>query len=136
MLRVRTGRVLIVEDEGLVAMAVEQTLTSVGYDVVGPAPNTKKALKLIAAEVVDAALLDVNLGGERIDSVAQALAEADVPFAFCTGYSCTSALPPGFHDRRVLKKPFHAEELLKVVDELACVAGPAKTASSGTVRRQ
>jgi DNA-binding response OmpR family regulator len=112
------GRVLVVEDEGLVALALEEALTAVGYEVIGPAPNARKALSLIGSEQIDAALLDVNLGGERIDSVAQALADRSIPFVFSTGYSDVSALPPAFADRRALRKPFQPRDLLAAIEAL------------------
>src|SRR3954471_8421144 len=112
------GCVLIVEDEGLVALGIKETLTAVGYTVVGPAPTTQKALKLIATETIDVALLDINLGRERVDSVAQALAELAIPFAFSTGYCSPSSIPLAFTDRKVLNKPYRTAELLRIIDQL------------------
>jgi CheY-like chemotaxis protein len=105
------AKILVVEDEGLVAMMLEQGLIDCGYDVVGPAPDTKKALSLLAAQAIDAAVLDVNLGNERVDPVAEALAAASIPFIFCTGYTDPSALPPGFRDRTMLHKPYRIQEV-------------------------
>lgn len=130
------GRILIVEDEGLVAMALEETLTAVGYEVLGPAPSTRKALDLIAAGEVDAALLDVNLGEERVDCVARALSEAGIPFVFSTGYSDTSALPPDFTDRKALKKPFRADELLNALHQLMEERQRTRADRLGTDNRQ
>jgi CheY-like chemotaxis protein len=112
------GRILVVEDEGLVAMAIGEILRAAGYDVVGPAPTAAKALKLIETEPMDAALLDVNLRGERTDKVAQVLADASIPFVFSTGYSSKSALPPSFADHEALRKPFLAEDMLKAIRQL------------------
>lgn len=112
------GRILVVEDEGLVAMALEELLKASGYEVVGPAPSTRKALKLIESEVIDAGVLDINLGDERVDSVALALARSHIPFLFCTGYSNKTALPPAFSDRRVLTKPYRGPELLGSIASL------------------
>src|SRR5271166_3586149 len=97
----KPARILVVEDEALVACGLEILLVERGYEVIGPAPNTAKALKLIARESIDAALLDVDLGRERIDCAAEALAAASVPFIFTTGYSGATALPPAFRDRPV-----------------------------------
>jgi two-component SAPR family response regulator len=130
------GRVLVVEDDGLLALALKETLTAVGYDVVGPAPTTKKALKLIETETIDAAILDVNLGSERIDSVAQALADSEIPFVFSTGYCNKSALPPAFVDQTTLSKPYQPDQLLKVIGQLMSLAQAERTASSGTVSVQ
>lgn len=111
-------RILVVEDEGMVAFALEQVLIGFGYEVVGPAPNTRKALKLLAAEAIDAALLDVNLGDERVDPVADALAAANIPFVFTTGYANRSALPPGHQDCLTLMKPYPAERLSLALAQL------------------
>jgi CheY-like chemotaxis protein len=112
------ARILVVEDEAIVAHALEHLLVEFGYGVVGPVPSTAKALKLIAAEAIDIALLDVNLGNERVDCVAEALASAAIPFIFTTGYSNLSALPPGFRDRPVINKPYQEEQLREAVSQL------------------
>jgi two-component SAPR family response regulator len=112
------ARILVVEDEALVANALEYLLIEFGYGVVGPVPSTGKALKLIAVEAIDIALLDVNLGNERIDCVAEALASASIPFIFTTGYSNRSALPEAFRDRPVINKPYQEEQLRDAVGQL------------------
>jgi CheY-like chemotaxis protein len=105
------ARVLVVEDEALVAFALEEMLNDFGYEVAGLAPNVRTALKLVGAERIDAAILDVNLGGETVDPVADALAAAGVPFVFTTGYTSASALPRGFEERPALNKPYQPEAL-------------------------
>jgi CheY-like chemotaxis protein len=112
------ARVLVVEDEALVAFALEEMLCDFGYEVVGPAPNVQSALKLVGAEKIDAAILDVNLGGETVDPVAAALAGGGVPFVFTTGYTSASALPQGFKDRPSLNKPYQPEALRDAVARL------------------
>ncbi|MCW2286284.1 DNA-binding NtrC family response regulator [Rhodoblastus acidophilus] len=112
------ARVLIVEDEALVAFALEEMLGDFGYEVIGPAPNVQAALKLVGAEKIDAAILDVNLGGETIEPVAEALAGGGVPFVFTTGYTSASALPPNFKDRPSLNKPYQPEALRDAVARL------------------
>jgi two-component SAPR family response regulator len=107
----RPARILVVEDEGLVAMALEEILLAAGYDVAGPVDTTAKALDLLSGDRVDGAVLDVNLGGERVDLVAHALAAKDIPFIFATGYAATAALPEGFRDRITLLKPYTADQL-------------------------
>ncbi|PWC87506.1 hypothetical protein TSH100_09775 [Azospirillum sp. TSH100] len=124
----QAARILVVEDEGLVAMALEQTLIAFGYDVVGPASNTRTALKLLASEErFQGALLDVNLGDERVDPVAEALAAASIPFLFATAYSDPAALPAAFRDRPVLNKPYPPERLRQA---LAQLLGRAEEASA------
>jgi CheY-like chemotaxis protein len=105
------ARILVVEDEALVAFALEELLGDFGYEVAGLAANVRTALKLVAAERIDAAILDVNLGSETVDPVAAALVAAGVPFVFTTGYTSASALPQGFRDRPVLNKPYQPEAL-------------------------
>ncbi len=108
-------RVLIVEDEPLIAMVAEDYLAEAGYSVVGPAGTIATALGLIAAEDFDAALLDANLGGEGVDKVAHAL--TGKPFAFVTGYGRDS-LPSGFGDRLVVEKPYTQTQLLAAIERL------------------
>jgi CheY-like chemotaxis protein len=104
-------RVLLVEDEGLVALMVEDLLIDLGCEVVGSCASIRSALEWLeaCAEAPDGALLDVNLGGELVYPVAEALAVRRIPFAFATGYG---ALPDGrFPGAPVLSKPIRAGEL-------------------------
>lgn len=73
-------RVLVVEDEALIAMDIEIMLERRGWRVLGPAPTVKEALRLLKAETPDVALLDINLRGETVISVAVALRRMAVPF--------------------------------------------------------
>lgn len=82
-------RILIVEDEMLIAMQLEDMLLEMGCEVIGPATSVAEALKLIGAGRLDGALLDVNLGGEQVYPVADALAASGAPFVFVTGYGRT-----------------------------------------------
>lgn len=84
----RDRRILAVEDEYYLAMDLERELTGVGAAVIGPAPSVEQALTLIDAEpAIDAAVLDINLGGELAYPVADALRARGIPFLFATGYS-------------------------------------------------
>src|SRR5689334_18479465 len=98
-------RVLVVEDEFLVATLVEDMLTSAGCVVWGPIPRLAEALDAAHRGTFDAAVLDVNLSGDRIDPVADVLSRRNVPFFFVTGYS-TGALPAVHGTRPRLCKPF------------------------------
>ena len=104
-------RVLIVEDEFLVATLIEDMLESAGCIVSGPIPRVAEALDAVDHETYDVAVLDVNLGGDRIDPVADALDRRNVPFMFVTGYN-QNALPGEFAERPRLCKPFKMGELL------------------------
>jgi DNA-binding response OmpR family regulator len=110
-------RVLIVEDEFLVATLIEDTLSSAGCVVSGAIPRVADALDAVDRRTYDAAVLDVNLGGDRIDPVADALSRRNIPFAFVTGCGA-GALPGGYADRPRLCKPFKMAELLGILTKL------------------
>lgn len=99
-------RVLIVEDESLVAMLLETILEDMGCTPVGPAATIDEGLRMAAdGEPVDAALLDVNVAGKQVFPVAQALKDRGVPFVFSTGYG-ESGLPDEWRGQPTLQKPF------------------------------
>ncbi len=100
-------RVLVVEDETLVAMLLEDMLGDLGCEVVATASRIAHAVELARdpAQTFDAAILDVNVAGESITPVAQALSERPTPFVFATGYG-ESGVPEAFRGRPVLQKPF------------------------------
>lgn len=110
-------RVLVVEDEFLVATLIEDMLESAGCVVSGPIPRVAEALDAVDRDSYDAAVLDVNIGGYRIDPVADALSRRNVPFMFVTGYS-TGAVPAGFAERPRLCKPFKMADLLDALSDL------------------
>ena len=110
-------RIILIEDEALVAMELEATLSGAGYEVVGAAGNLEEAKRLIAEGGCDAALLDVNLGGRPVDELVAALKRRNVPFAFVTGYG-RSALPDGCRDAIVVEKPFSRDRLIAAVTAL------------------
>ena len=103
-------RVLVVEDEMIVAWLLEDMLADFGCVVVGPAARVEQALAVIDAEAIDAAVLDLNLNGQKSYPVADALAARGVPFVFSTGYDKGSLLD-GYRSFPVLQKPYHRAEL-------------------------
>lgn len=111
-------RVLVVEDEALIAAQVEAVLGNAGCTVIGPAADIAEALTLTADSLPDVAVLDVNLAGERSDPIADALAARGIPFLFCTGYAGGGA-PERHPGARVLKKPLDPAELLHAIGQLA-----------------
>lgn len=113
----RGRRVLVVEDEPFVAMDVEASLAAAGCIVVGPAPSIERALALVAGEALDAAVLDVNLGGRSVEAVADALAARGVPFVFATGYG-REALPARHGGAPVLGKPVAPARLVATLAAL------------------
>lgn len=99
-------RILVVEDEPLIAMMIEDFLDMLGKDHAGTAESVAAALEIVAAGGVDAAILDVNLsGGEQSWPIADALAAAGVPFILATGGSGDMVVE-AYRDRPVLAKPF------------------------------
>ncbi len=112
------SRVLVVEDEVAISLLIEDMLMDLGCEVVGPAGRIAEALDLLAADAVDYAILDVNVGREESYPVAEALAAKGVPFVFSTGYGAVG-LAEAFRDRPVLQKPFSQDELTRQMRRLA-----------------
>lgn len=110
-------RVLIVEDDPYIAIALEETLTEFGLVVAGCARNVAQALRLTQTLAFDVALLDVNIGHERVDPVADALHARGVPFLFTTGCG-RAGLPEGYLRQAVVEKPFFIEEILDTLREI------------------
>ena len=110
-------RILIVEDEWLIAQDHAERLKDAGYQVVGPVPSVKAALELVTSDKIDCALLDVQLKGETSYAVADALRQHAIPFAFVTGYGL-GEIPVRFAAVEVLQKPATTSELKCVVDAL------------------
>jgi CheY-like chemotaxis protein len=110
-------KVLVVEDEALVSMLVEDMLTDLGCLIVGPAAEIEEALRLAGSADIDAALLDVNLGGRPIFPVADALKARGVPFAFASGYG-EAGLTEDHKGATVLQKPFREADLRRVLESL------------------
>jgi two-component system, response regulator PdtaR len=110
----RTSRILIVEDEFLIAMELDQTLRSAVYQVLGPAHNVSAALELLRAERPDAAVLDVNLAGEWVTPVAEVLRAMFVPFILASGYRAADlSADPLLRDAVNVGKPSGSKLLLK-----------------------
>jgi two-component sensor histidine kinase/DNA-binding response OmpR family regulator len=103
-------RVLLVEDETLIAMMMEGLLRDLELEVVGPFGTVHDALEAIRHEAIDAAILDVNLGGEMAYPIAQLLQAKKVPFVFMTGYGSETITMP-FANVRVFQKPLEREVL-------------------------
>jgi CheY-like chemotaxis protein len=116
-------RILIVEDESLVAMLLETILEDMGCSTVGPAANIDDGLTLVQTESLDAALLDVNVAGRQVFPVAQALKDRGVPFVFSTGYG-EGGLPDEWRGQPTIQKPFTETA---VRDALMAVMGVART---------
>ena len=107
-------RVLVVEDEAAISMLLEDMLLDFGCEVVGPAARLQTALDMVHGEVFDVAILDVNLAGDPIFPVAEAIAARGVPFLFSTGYG-SGGLENPFRDRPVVQKPYTLAELKRML---------------------
>ena len=114
------GRILVLEDEWLIADYLVDVLISEGYEVVGPASCVVEALSLIKQAGIDAAILDVSLRGERSFPVAAELRRIAIPFAFMTGYLETD-LPVEFHSEPVLTKPTRPAALVSCLSSMLSV---------------
>jgi CheY-like chemotaxis protein len=103
-------RVLVVEDEVAISLLLEDMLLDMGCEIVGPAGRLAAAKDLATTERLDLAVLDVNLAGQPIYPVAEALAARGIPFVFSTGYGSAGIEEP-YRGRPVLQKPFAQREL-------------------------
>ena len=109
--------VLIVEDETLLGMDVEMTVSEAGYRVLGPVTSIVEALRVARESAVDAAILDINLQGQPVFPLADALAANNIPFIVLTGHE-RAMLPERHRDRPYIQKPYRVEELLAALKEL------------------
>jgi CheY-like chemotaxis protein len=107
-------RVLIVEDESMVAMLIEGLLEECECSIVGPCNTFEKALEAARTETFDLAVLDVNLRGTMVYPVAELLSARHIPFLFVSGYG-DDAIPPGHDAWRVCAKPFKGNDLVKMM---------------------
>lgn len=114
-----TGRrILVVEDEMLVAMMLEDMVLELGHVVVGPASGLEEAIRLAETETLDCAILDLNLGqGVLSTPVAEVLRERQVPFLLATGYGA-SAVTDGLGEAGVLGKPYSSNDVRTALEAM------------------
>ena len=110
-------RILVVEDDGLLAMELDLVLGDNGAVVVGPTHTVAESLAILADNAVDAAVLDVNLGSESSEPVADRLSETGTPFLYLSGHDA-KRLPERHRERPLVSKPFLEHELLGTLTEL------------------
>lgn len=116
MAEVALRRVLLVEDEPMIAFALEDMVIELGYVVVGPAYRLPEALQLAADEQFDVAVLDVNLNEQRSFAVADLLKERGIPFLFATGYAEGGV---GWtEETAVIAKPYSRDQLAHALEQL------------------
>jgi CheY-like chemotaxis protein len=110
-------RVLVVEDEAMIMTLVEDMVAELGHRVAGLAASVEEAAGLAEDGEFDVALLDVNLQGQTVESVAATLARRGKPFVFTTGYG-ERVIPPEFKDRPMLPKPYQIEQLGEILSRV------------------
>lgn len=108
------GRILVVEDEPLIAFEVAQMLEQAGFDVLGPAGSVGEAFNLMERSRCDAAVLDVNLGTQSAEPIALWLTQLKIPFVAMSGYS-SDQLSPAFNKVSLLSKPLKADVVVDSV---------------------
>ncbi|MEW6450945.1 MAG: response regulator [Pseudomonadota bacterium] len=107
-------RILVIEDEMLIAMLLEDMLADLGHEVVGVVPRVNEALTAISRDDFDLAILDLNLNGQSAYPVADALIDRGIPFALSTGFG-ESGLPEKYRAHPVLQKPFASDDLVRTL---------------------
>jgi len=115
-------RILVVEDEMLIAMLLEETLQSLGCIVVGPVSKLDVAVRLASEEMLDAAVLDVNIHGGKVFPAAEHLAARGIPFVLASGYT-DWVLPQALQGKPRLTKPDTVPELEQHVRRLCRPSG-------------
>ncbi len=113
-----TKRVLVVEDDFIVAMDLAAQLRESGYEVLGPCKSVAEAMEIFNREEIDAAVLDINLGLETSEAVAVALKRASIPFIVASGY-VPSQYPKIFSDIPALAKPIQTDRLVSLLAKCA-----------------
>lgn len=117
-------RVLIVEDDNILALNVADELAAEGATVVGPAASVAEALDVIASSELDGAIVDINLGGKAAFPVADALADRRVPFVFATGYLIADYIPARHSSVRRFEKPTAPGVICRALGEALSRAKP------------
>jgi DNA-binding response OmpR family regulator len=107
-------KILVVEDDYIVANECGAVLRKYGAQVLGPVPDIPRARASLFVEVPDCILLDINLKGEMAFDLARELVVRGIPLIFTTGYD-SSVLPPSLRGRPLLQKPVETRELIRVV---------------------
>lgn len=109
---------LVVEDELLVALGLEVSLQELGCTVIGPASSLAAAMLAAAHETVDAAILDINLAGERVFPAAEILHDRGIPFMFCSGQAVPGQMPQFFTEAPRVPKPYTRGDIASALADL------------------
>lgn len=111
-------RILLIEDEALIALDTIDALSGAGYEVVGPAASLSTAVAKAQSERIDGAVLDVNLGGVYVWPAAEVLAGRGIPFVIMTGFGAALDVPPAFAAVPRLGKPLEPRSLLDALGRM------------------
>jgi CheY-like chemotaxis protein len=114
-------RVLVVDDEVLVAMLIADMLEDLGHEVVGPAHSLDDGLSLAQAGAFDCAILDISLNGRSSVPIADSLREQGIPFMFASGYP-PDANEAGFQGVPLLQKPFNMRQVEETLERTVAAA--------------
>ena len=112
-----TARVLIVEDDPVIALEAEAALSEAGFEIAGLANSVERGLAAIHAGHCDVVVLDANLRGESVEPLTSLLQRRGTPFFFISGYGRVH-LPAAFLDAALVSKPFTRDELTRAVREM------------------
>lgn len=114
-------RILLVEDEIIIAMMLEDMVAKIDGIAVGPATSLQAGMEMARSETFDAAVLDVNLGDGSSAAIADLLAERRIPFILATGYGATTA---NAHNVPILQKPYMLRDLEQAFAQILCITQP------------
>lgn len=129
------ARILIVEDDPLIAMGLQSLLTDLGYNNIDHAENISGAFELLTTVRPDFAILDVNVGRDLVFPLATKLASGDVPFVFATGLS-RETFPVEWRDHPILTKPLTRSELEAALRRVSLSGAAISTAPAAVVQRE
>jgi DNA-binding NtrC family response regulator len=116
-MKLANRRILVVEDEPIIAWELTVLLASAGAIALGPVQTVKAALHLVEKEPIDCAVLNVELRGERSYPIAEVLTKKQVPFAFVTEYD-DSVIPEPFRGRPIVEKPLDESRVIETIAKL------------------
>jgi chemotaxis family two-component system sensor kinase Cph1 len=114
----RDHRILVVEDNALLALSLEDMLKGAGAKVVGPAVTLDEAKRFATEEALSAALLDIRLDDDDVWPVARILAARGIPFVFSTGHFDRASLPPEWSERPILTKPVGRQKIIAALTDV------------------
>lgn len=123
-------KVMVAEDEFLVALVLEEDLRAGGFAIAGPYSTIEDAIYAASSDDIDAAVLDINMGGKMAFPVADALSARGIPYLFLTGYGA-SALPEAHRGVPCLSKPHELSSLLRELRRLVDAKGSLHISSRG-----